>query len=103
MYRTVMILSFTLVGTAARLPAQAVALGCESGLSTTELSTPGDWWGSRAGWLAGISATVALTPWFALEGHLRVHEKGAETPGTFEMRIRYLEFPLLARFAVGRA
>ena len=85
------------------LRAQTLAVGVEAGISTTQLVTPDDYWGSRRGWLLGASGSVSLTPWLALQAGLRVHEKGAADPGSFEMRIRYLEVPLLVRIGLGGA
>ena len=83
--------------------AQSLALNVEAGVSNAQLVTPDNYWGSRFGWLVGASGSVNLTSWLALQGGLRLHEKGAEGPGSFEMRLRYLEFPVLARIALGPA
>jgi hypothetical protein len=83
------------------LQAQSLALGVEAGVSSTHLATPDDYWGSRLGFLLGASASVSLAPWLAVQAGLRLHEKGAAVPDEFEMRIRYLEVPLLVRLSVG--
>src|SRR5512142_3408823 len=85
------------------LQAQAVAVGVEAGVARTQLATPDDSWGSRLGWVVGTSVSLSQTRWLALRVGIRIHEKGAEVPASFEMRLRYLEFPLLAHFALGRA
>jgi len=85
------------------LLAQALAVDVEAGVSSTQLTTPDDYWGSRTGWLVGASGSFSITPWLALQAGIRVHEKGAAVPGSFEMRLSYLEFPLLARVAIGPA
>ena len=84
------------------LVAQSVSLGFETGVSSTQLVTPENYWGSRVGYVLGVSASVALSPWLAVQAGLRFHEKGAAVTDTFDMRIRYLEFPILVRFGVGR-
>ena len=85
------------------LVAQSVSLSLEAGVSATRLATPENHWGSRAGYLLGASASIKLTSWLTIQAGVRFHEKGAAVPDTFEMRIRYLEFPVLLRLGVGRA
>ena len=86
----------------ANLQAQTLAVSTEAGVSVTQLTTPGQYWGSRTGYLLGASASVSLTSWLAVQAGVRVHEQGAAVPGDFEMRIRYLEVPVLARISIGR-
>jgi hypothetical protein len=85
------------------LQAQTLAVSVETGISTTQLATPDDYWGARTGWLLGASGSLSVTPWLAVQAGLRLHEKGAADPGMFEMRIRYLEFPFLVHIGLGAA
>jgi hypothetical protein len=85
------------------LLAQSASLGLETGVSRTQLATPDNYWGSRTGYLLGASASLSLTPWLAIQAGVRLQEKGAAVPDTFNMRLRYLEFPILARISLGRS
>jgi hypothetical protein len=96
-----LVLSALCVIANANLKAQALTVSTEAGVSATQLATPAQYWGSRTGYLVGAFASVSFTPWLAVQAGIRLHEKGAAVPGDFEMRIRYVEFPVLARLSVG--
>ena len=96
-----LVLGALLVLGSADLTAQAPRVGMELGVSVTQLATPANHWGSHTGPMVGASLSASFAPWLAIQAGLQLHEKGAAVPGAFEMRILYLEFPLLVRVGVG--
>ena len=101
MRRIGLVLGALLVLGDANLQAQALTLGTEAGVSVTQLASPGRHWDSHTGPLVGASLSASFTPWLAVQAGLRLHEKGAAGPWGYEIRILYLEFPLLVRVGVG--
>jgi len=89
---------------ASTVTAQELAVGVETGVTFSHLAaTPDAFRGSRVGYMVGASATLSLTSWVALQAGVRIEEKGAVIPDTFELRLRYLEFPVLVRLRIGGA
>jgi len=81
--------------------AQQLLLGGRIGRTSAmqHLSDPSFDYGRREGLSTGVAATLELRSWFALEMEGLYAEKGARIDGFYEMRIDYLDVPLLARVA----
>jgi hypothetical protein len=81
--------------------AQSLLLGGRIGRSSAmqHLNEPEFDYSRRLGVSAGVAATFELRSWFALQMEGLYAEKGARLDASYEMRVDYLEFPLLARVA----
>ncbi|SRR5713101_914730 len=101
-----MIQRFVLVMMGVVLPtggvAQSLAFGAVTGMSSTQLATPGNYFGRRTGFALGGEVTLELGDRIALRAQALVHEKGSSGSGLFNMRIRYLETPILVTVSAMR-
>jgi hypothetical protein len=83
--------------------AQSLLLGARAGSSSAkqhgDYHIRGYTYGSLAGRTAGLSATVEFGPFVALQVEELYTEKGGRFEDSYEMRVDYLDFPILARLS----
>jgi hypothetical protein len=86
---------------AGRGQAQPLLIGGLVGGSSATQNVPGQGtqYERRQGLTAGLTATLEVGSWFALQAGALYAEKGARLDRSYEMRNDYLDVPLLARFA----
>lgn len=98
-----LVLLLTMLPGLSPMSAQQVAIGFRAGHSISSLVNPSlGKQGTREDFVGGLSGTLILTPWLAVQAEVLRTVRGMRGLDSFDLRMEYLEAPLLVRLTPAR-